>query len=262
MRWRSALVSAVVLLLFLGALGTGLAWSMSPDAQDRAGNVITQGTPRQGSTLSGEWVALKPEVPPTQVADAVVPAVALFSSPNVPLPGWSLVANPTWEHLPLVFEVLQDAGPWLQVKVSMRPNGAAAWIKASDVALRTVPNRVTVSLSAHRVTVTRGDAVLLDENAVIGTPDSPTPVGSFFVDGIVNTNDPTGAYGPLQVSVSGFSDTYTEFVGGNGQIAIHGTNRPDLLGQAASHGCVRIQNDAVTRLSLLAPTGTPVDIVA
>ena len=65
-----------------------------------------------------------------------------------------------------------------------------------------------------------------------------------------------------QVSVSGFSDTLQTFGGGVGQIAMHGTNRPELLGQPVSNGCVRMTNDAITKMVQLAPLGTPVNVVA
>ena len=61
------------------------------------------------------------------------------------------------------------------------------------------------------------------------------------------------------LGLSGHSDVLTEFGGGDGQIAIHGTNNPGDIGQDVSHGCVRIVNDAIERLSTL-PLGTPVVI--
>ncbi len=252
----------MVVLVALGTIAVGLHYGLQPDARVTTGQVVTSIPAHRQPTLVGSWAEVKPPVPPTLVADAVVPHVPLFSSPGVPFPDGKALDNPTWEKLPLVFEVINDQRAWLQVRVSMRPNGTVAWIRALDVHTRLVPNRVRIELSAHRVTVTHGYQVLLDELAVIGTPDAPTPVGQFFVDGIVDTHDPGGVWGPFQVSVSGFSDTLTDFGGGVGQIAIHGTNQPELRGTAASHGCVRLSNDAIQRMAWLAPTGTPVDIVA
>ena len=80
--------------------------------------------------------------------------------------------------------------------------------------------------------------------------------------GVVKLAYDKGPYGTYQLSVSGFSDVLQSFGGGNGQIALHGTNRPELLGQPVSNGCVRLSNDAINRLAWLAPTGTPVEIVA
>lgn len=43
-------------------------------------------------------------------------------------------------------------------------------------------------------------------------------------------------------------------------IAVHGTNFPELLGQPVSHGCIRMSNEAARRLYHEAPVGTPVII--
>jgi lipoprotein-anchoring transpeptidase ErfK/SrfK len=50
------------------------------------------------------------------------------------------------------------------------------------------------------------------------------------------------------------------FGGGPGQIGLHGTNAPRLLGRDVSHGCVRMRNQAITRLARMLPLGTPVRI--
>ena len=44
-------------------------------------------------------------------------------------------------------------------------------------------------------------------------------------------------------------------------VGIHGTNRPELLGQAVSHGCVRVLNAVASRLKVLAPLGTAIDVI-
>jgi hypothetical protein len=42
--------------------------------------------------------------------------------------------------------------------------------------------------------------------------------------------------------------------------ALHGTNRPETVGQAVSHGCVRLRNEDIARLYDIVPVGTPVYI--
>jgi lipoprotein-anchoring transpeptidase ErfK/SrfK len=42
--------------------------------------------------------------------------------------------------------------------------------------------------------------------------------------------------------------------------ALHGTNRPETVGQAVSHGCVRLRNEDIARLYEMVPVGTPVYI--
>lgn len=43
-------------------------------------------------------------------------------------------------------------------------------------------------------------------------------------------------------------------------IAVHGTNAPELLGQPVSHGCIRMTNEAARRLYHEVEIGTPVII--
>jgi len=46
----------------------------------------------------------------------------------------------------------------------------------------------------------------------------------------------------------------------NEEIAIHGTDKPDLLGQRVSHGCIRLENKYALRLFHNVQRGTPVVI--
>ena len=46
---------------------------------------------------------------------------------------------------------------------------------------------------------------------------------------------------------------------GNGY-AMHGTNRPETVGRAVSHGCVRLLNADIAKLFEMVPVGTPVYI--
>jgi L,D-transpeptidase ErfK/SrfK len=44
-------------------------------------------------------------------------------------------------------------------------------------------------------------------------------------------------------------------------VGIHGTDEPQLIGQAVSHGCIRMFNRDLERLQRLAPLGTPIDML-
>ncbi|MDP9072034.1 MAG: L,D-transpeptidase [Actinomycetota bacterium] len=209
--------------------------------------------------------AAPPPAPPPApaaftVADAAVPSVAVYDDPSAPGARRSL-PNPTLEGIPLSFLVRHHQGEWLQVAVPVRPNGTTGWVKAADVGLRTVPNRLVVELGARRLRAYHGDTVILEEPVAIGAPATPSPIGDFYVDAVVKLDNPNGPYGAYQLSVAGFSEVLHSFGGGIGQIAVHGTNRPGAVGQAVSNGCLRMTNEAVTRLADLAPVGTPVQIL-
>jgi lipoprotein-anchoring transpeptidase ErfK/SrfK len=60
--------------------------------------------------------------------------------------------------------------------------------------------------------------------------------------------------------LTGYSETLNEYAGGDGRVAIHGTSLPSLLGTRASHGCIRVRNADIVRISRLVRPGTPVQI--
>ncbi|MBI2710678.1 MAG: L,D-transpeptidase [Actinobacteria bacterium] len=258
MRLRIVMLAVVAAgVLVGGAIGFGVRSGPSPVSGQAALGVAPAG----GAQLVGTWVPAKPKPKhPSSftVADAKGPSVDLYSAPDVPL---RTMQNPTWEGLAVVFLVLERKGDWLHVRVSSRPNSMTAWIRTSQVSLRTVPNWVRIEIAAKRATVYNADTPLFSTVVATGRSSAPTPVGSFFVDGVVLLSDTSGPYGVAQVSVSGFSDVYQSFGGGTGQIAMHGTNNPALLGQGVSNGCVRMANDSILAMVRLAPTGTPVEIV-
>jgi lipoprotein-anchoring transpeptidase ErfK/SrfK len=121
--------------------------------------------------------------------------------------------------------------------------------------------KIRVNLAEHHLVLLHDDAVDFETGVAIGTEQYPTPTGTFYITDPVDLHDtPNLGYGVFALGLSGHSDVLTEFLGGDGQIAIHGTNNPGDIGQDVSHGCVRVTNDAIERLSTL-PLGTPVEIV-
>jgi lipoprotein-anchoring transpeptidase ErfK/SrfK len=150
---------------------------------------------------------------------------------------------------------------WYRVPLPLRPNGVAGWVRAADVDLAAVTTRIVVDLSDRRVTLfDRGERVL-SAPAAIGSSATPTPTGRFYVNQRLVPADPGGPFGPGAIGVSAFSDVLTGWAQG-GPIAIHGTNRPDLIGQAVSNGCIRVRNDLLRRLFSRTLAGTPVVIRA
>jgi len=279
-RWLLALVVVAVAAL----VGAGVVWQGSQDEPTQQVNASLSAAPAQAPALEGSWPTTTttttapstldpatgisvsgPIGPPWPdhftAADAIVPQVALYEAPNKPVPTGRTLPNPTVEGYKLVFLVRKQEKDWLQVQLNTRPNGATAWIKASDVALRTVPNHILIELGARKLTVFHGEEPIFSTSVAPGLASSPTPTGAFYTDIITRPTNPNGPYGLYQISVTGFSNVYESFGGGIGQIAIHGTNRPELIGTPASHGCVRMSNDDISALVPLARQGTPVVIV-
>lgn len=163
--------------------------------------------------------------------------------------------------LPRTFLVTERRGDWLKVLLPMRPNRSEGWIRASDVTLAQNPYKITVDLEQHELVFTKNGTEILRTGVVVGSPRTPTPLGTFFITDPIDLQDrPGGAYGAYALGLSGYSEVLMEFNGGPGQIAIHGTNNPELIGQNVSNGCVRIPNDVVVAIGTQAPLGTPVVI--
>lgn len=153
-----------------------------------------------------------------------------------------------------------DGAWWYRLSLPGRPNGRRGWIRADAAELRPVTNRIVVRLDARRLEVrrVRDGRVLLRSVVAIGKPGSETPRGrSFYVQSAFVPTDPF--FGTLALETSAFS-RLTDWPD-DGVVGIHGTNLPGLLGQAVSHGCVRVPNDVARRLGKLAALGTPIDFV-
>jgi lipoprotein-anchoring transpeptidase ErfK/SrfK len=193
------------------------------------------------------------------VAEAAVARVPVFRTPDAGEPFVRLEREGVFGE-PKVFLVQEEREGWLRALLPMEPNGSEGWIRARDVALSEHTYRIRVDLSARRLTVFRADRVALRERVAVGQPAAPTPTGLFFTTVLVEPDDPSGPYGRFAYGLSAYSEVYEEFAGGEGQVAIHGTNAPSLIGQAVSHGCIRMENSAITRLARTVPLGTPVRI--
>ena len=202
------------------------------------------------------------------VASAAVPAVGVFTNPGDPEPAQTL-GHPTKPNgTALVLLVTEQQPDWLRVLLPVRPNGSSGWVRVSDVTLTTHDYRMLIELGAHRLTVWKGDDVFAEEPIGVGTRDTPTPGGLYYTKELLQPIDrqgrpiPDGPYGPYAYGLSGFSDVLYDFAGGDGVIGIHGTNDPSSIGRDASHGCIRLSNDAITRLAGTLPIGVPVEIKA
>lgn len=81
-----------------------------------------------------------------------------------------------------------------------------------------------------------------------GTPETPSPVGTWLVTEVLNWGE-------------GFGGTWIGLDVPWGRYGIHGTRKPWLVGQKnVSHGCIRMKNGDVDELRGLVSPGTVVHI--
>jgi lipoprotein-anchoring transpeptidase ErfK/SrfK len=197
------------------------------------------------------------------VAEAVVPAVAVFDVPDAPQPTQTL-PNPNRYGAPLVFLVNEEpVAPenWLNVYLPVRPNGSTGWVRSSDVAVKPTTYSVVVALGSNELAVWDGDQLVHQELVGVGTNNTPTPTGLFYATALVQSNpEQQRKYGPYVYVLSGFSEVHLSFDGGDGEVGIHGTNNAANLGQDVSNGCIRMSNEGISKLAPMLPLGVPVEI--
>lgn len=173
---------------------------------------------------------------------------------------WKRLDSPNSQGAPLVFLVKKQTRRWLKVLLPVRPNHSVGWVRAKKVQLSTTTYRVDVRLHAHRAVVHRGTKKIMSAPVAVGRHATPTPTGRFYVTSLLQPSNPHGAYGPYAFGLSAYSKVIFHFGGGPGQIGLHGTDRPKLLGKSVSHGCIRLSNRHITKLARRLPLGTPVTV--
>jgi lipoprotein-anchoring transpeptidase ErfK/SrfK len=237
-------LAAVTLTVALAACAGG-----TPDTPDAAPEPAPPATPAPAGETA-EQDAL--------VARAATD-LAVFAQPGDAAPSLTLPATTGFGSARALLVDTVD-GDWLRVLLPTRPNGSTGWIRRGDVELRRVDQAIEIDLAARTLRLLVDGRVVVSTPVAIGTPDNPTPTGRFYVVDKLATGDPDDTYGPIAFGLSGHSVKLSDFAGGDGQIGIHGTNDPASIGQAASHGCIRVANDVITQLADLVPLGAPVVI--
>ena len=169
--------------------------------------------------------------------------------------------------VPTVFGILgavvgRDCVPrWFRVQLPMKPNGVEGYVRADAVDVGEVDARIVIDLSDREVTFYRRGREVLRAPAAVGSPATPTPTGRYYVNQRLIPYDTSGPFGPGAIGISAFSEVLTGWEQG-GPIAIHGTNKPWLIGRAVSAGCIRVSNSVIRRVWRFATEGTVVVIRA
>jgi lipoprotein-anchoring transpeptidase ErfK/SrfK len=158
---------------------------------------------------------------------------------------------------PAAMWVVRHSGRWLGVVSPAAGNNQVGWIPASVASLSRVDWELKVSLSARRLTVLDHGRVTQRYTVAVGAPTAPTPTGRFAVTDRLLTGDPAGPYGCCILALSAKAPHAIQDWSGGNRIAIHSTPETQTIGEAASHGCVRLTLAEGKWLVNHIPLGTP-----
>jgi lipoprotein-anchoring transpeptidase ErfK/SrfK len=157
----------------------------------------------------------------------------------------------------------QQAGMIATVLLTLTMSGFAQISSSPITANVSAPPRirriVLVSIADRRLAVIEDGNVLAYFSVAVGAPVSPSPTGEFEI--VNRVADPAYYHDGVVTAASEKSPVGTRWIGLNLKgYGIHGTNAPLSIGQAASHGCIRLKNRDVERLYSMLRVGDVVEI--
>ena len=216
---------------------------------------------------------------PATIATTTVESLGVRAEPSATAPILTSLAATTGYGFTTTMLVESDqaasAPGWVPVLIPFqKPNSTVGWVPAAEVTLSETTYEIEISLSRHELVLLNAGAPVLSTTVILGTPETPTPPGRFYVTDPLNCNVETvpgypvaecsSAYGAFAIGVSGLSEVLDSFDGTIPQLAVHGTDLPPTeLGKDLSNGCVRIPDDVVLQIARTVPLlGVPVTVTA
>ena len=151
----------------------------------------------------------------------------------------------------------KGAAAWYKISLPGRPNGRTGWVPAASVSLKPVYREIVIRRSQRVLELHDHGRVVFRTKVAVGRPGMETPLGTFYV--IWGFHPPNSFLGPWAFATSAYSKL-SDWPGG-GIVGIHGTSEPQYLGQAVSHGCVRVSNSGILTLKRFVHAGTPIRIL-
>jgi len=171
------------------------------------------------------------------------------------------VASRTEFGSPQTLAVAFRKGDWIAVRSPQLPNRRVGWVRAKPLRLLRRSAELVVDLSRRQLTVRGAHGVERRISVAVGAPDTPTPVGRFYVTDKLRGADFGSYYGCCILALSGRQPNLPEGWSGGDRLAIHGSPTP-TWGQAVSNGCLHAAEPDLRYLMKTVPLGTAVRIHA
>lgn len=153
--------------------------------------------------------------------------------------------------------VVDRRGGWAKVLLPSKPNGSTGWVRTAAVEERRTPYLIRVHVGSRQLELIEDGTVVGTWTVAVGKAETPTPTGRTFLLGSIV--DPNQSYSPVILPLGSHSNTLDSYGGGPGTVALHGWPDDSVFGNAVSHGCIRVPDDALDQLSQV-PLGSLVII--
>ncbi|MBD2313386.1 L,D-transpeptidase [Desertifilum sp. FACHB-1129] len=205
-------------------------------------------------------------------AVTVQPLLANHQTPSTPLSSNSVqpseaVQAPNVYHSPPSPTPTPTSEPLVSAEVPVAVESPSPPVEPPPTATQQQSTvRLEVSLSNREVTVYNGTAPAQTYPIAIGRAGHETPVGTFEIQQM--RQNPTWIHPVTDERFKGGTPGNplgTRWIGfwtdGRNWIGFHGTPEPGSVGQAISHGCLRMHNQDVEELFEQVEMGTLVTVV-
>ena len=226
-----------------------------PEARYDSVIVGLLGEPSQSSQLPAQAYSLDSRVAlygsDRSTPIATLPAVNFLGEPTVIVPveverGWARILTPARQSLP-------------SANGGSAPAQTSAWIAKNALRdARPLSERIIVSVSAGTLTILKGERIQRVYTVAVGTEETPTPTG---VTGYLQARylDPAQNQTVHPVQLTSLHSAHADEPYGGSDGGLIGLHYSNVARGSVSHGCVRLDADAITAINAL-PLGTPITI--
>jgi lipoprotein-anchoring transpeptidase ErfK/SrfK len=159
----------------------------------------------------------------------------------------------------------RETQPAAQTKKQAPAKAAGAQKTTQRTAPRTTPatpskTKIVVSLQDHKLALIEDGQVKKIYPVAVGKPSTPSPMGTFTIARRVM--NPTYAHDGRVVAPGPHNPVGSRWMGLSiAGYGIHGTNEPNSIGKAASHGCIRMAKADLEELYPQVAVGDTVELV-
>jgi lipoprotein-anchoring transpeptidase ErfK/SrfK len=120
---------------------------------------------------------------------------------------------------------------------------------------------IVVSIPDRKLVLMEGGSVKRVYPVAVGKPSTPSPAGQYTI--VRRVSNPTYSHGGKVVGPGPRNPVGSRWMGLSAKgYGIHGTNEPNSIGKAASHGCIRMGKANLEELFELVQVGDAVEIHA
>jgi len=158
---------------------------------------------------------------------------------------------------PLALAVVERRGRWVGVTTDALPNGTLGWVDVRTVELGRIATSLRVRLGLRRLDVVVAGQVVRSFTVGIGTAASPTPTGRYAVAEKLDGTSHGAVWGCCILGLTAHQPHPPASWSASRDylVAIHGGGG---LGDAASAGCLHLDDASLRYLMRAVPVGTPV----